>query len=344
MRRAGTLEDHLWPQLFPERSERTADEVRARMCGLQCNAGGDERRHFRLLVPAGFRLRAPDEAPASPGLLASVVSDEHPGAEISVVVDDLPREVAPADWTWYRLERAGHQLLASREDDTPVGTMADLLTRVQGPRGPVLARSNMAKDGKRIFTITCQAPEHEVPAWARDFHVVLASFALLQPERAPLAEGLASYCQLDPAIVGFSYPASWSVREEAVTPDQLDVRLDSVAGHPAAGAIHASLRGGGSPRRLLADFLGRRAREGTHLDEAPELTPCAAPTGFAEAASLAMTGTHQGLDVELRALVLTTPAAILLLGTCGPTRVRAAADWMVCRRAFEIVTETAYVV
>lgn len=344
MRLTGTLDHGLWPELFPERSGRTAEEIERLLCGLRFTEGEDERRHFRMLAPAGWRWRPAEEAQGPPGLLVSLVSDALATAEITVIADDVPREVGPADWALHHLERDGHTLWASREAHTPIGAMADLLTRKEGPRGPLVARTNMAKDGKRIFTITCQAREEEYRRWAGDFQVALASFGLLHPERAPLAERLASYCQLEPAVVGFSYPASWSLEEEALGPDHVDVRLDSIAGDGAAGTLHASARRGATPRRVAADHLARLAHGGVTLDAGPGLTPCAAPEGFTEAASLATTGTRGGAGVEVRALVLATPGVTLLLSRCGPTRAGAAIDWMVCKRAFEIAQETAYVV
>lgn len=333
-----------WPALFPDQPAGSIEDVRRRMGGLQFTQSADERRHFTLLAPPGFRWRPLEEAQSPDGLLVSLVRPLPETVEIAVFADDVAREVSPAEWALHRLERDGHALWARREAATPIGTMADLLTRKEGPHGAVIARTNMAKDGKRIFTVSCQAGEQEYPQWASDFYVTLASFKLLHPEQMPLAEKLASYCYLHPAVVGFSYPDSWTVAEEALSESECDVRLDAAAGDRGAGSIHLSARADVRPRKLVADHWARLARQGIQLGDRPELAPRTAPDGFLEASSLTATGEQDGQEVEVRAMVLATEKATLLLGTHGPTRARSAVDWMVLKRAFELVRDTVYAV
>jgi hypothetical protein len=340
-----TLLDHSqWATLFPERPAGTPEEISARLGELRFTQSADARLHFRMLAPAGWRWRPNEEAGNPEGLLASLVSDVAATAEIAVFVDDVAREVSPADWTLHRLEREGCSLWARRQAPTPIGTMADLLTRREAPGGAVIARTNMAKDGKRIFTITCRAREDEYPRWAGDFSAVLATFRLSSPEGAPLAEELASYCYLYPAVVGFSYPASWTVAHESLGQTTCDVRLDSMAGDPAAGSILLSARTGVRPRKLAADGFSALEAGGARFEARTDLEPCPPPERFGEAWTMTATGTRDGRDIEARAFVLVSPEATLLLGSCGPTRAASAFDWMVVERAFEMVRHTVYAV
>lgn len=336
-----TLPHDQWPALFPDKPAGTGDEIARRTGGLRFTESADERLHFALSAPLGWRWRPASEANDPPGLLVSLVRGAPVTAEIAVFADEVPRELSPAEWTAHRLEQGGHTLWAKREEYTPIGAMADLLTRRQGPDGERVARTNMAKDGKRIFSITCEARAEDYASLASDFYVALASFKLLHPERAPLAEPLSSYCYLTPAVVGFSYPASWALVEETVSDVEYDVRLDDAGG---AGSIHVSARVGERPRKLLADFLNKLRREGAHFEDRQGLAPCAAPSGFVEAAAMLASGTKDGEAIEVRAAALTTEKATVLVAARGPARDRSAVDWMVHQRAFEIVRDTAYAV
>jgi hypothetical protein len=338
------LDKDKWPAFFPDKPAASADEIGRRMGGLKFEDREDERRHFTLLAPLGWRLIENGEGPSPPGLLVSLVLGAPRKAEIAVFVDDVPREVSPAEWTIHRLEQAGHTLWAKREEYTPIGAMADLLTRREDAQGTFIARTNMAKDGKRIFTITCQAREDEYERLADDFCVTLATFKLLHPERAPLAEPLSSYCYLWPVVTGFSYPESFRLDEEALSDTEYDVRLDNLSGDKAAGSIHVSARLDASPRRLLAALHSKLQRLGAVFDDRPALEPEGAPKGFTEASSVAWTGSDDGGDIELSAIAFSTDKATVLVSTWGPTRARAATDWMVQKRAFEIVRDTVYVV
>lgn len=348
------LDQEQWPALFPDKPAGSGDEAARRMGGLLYDQSADERLHFSLSAPLGWRWRPANEAPDPRGLLVSLVRDvrgargAHVAAEIAVFADDVPREVSPAEWTAHRLEQGGHALWAKREAYTPIGAMADLLTRRETPGGALIARTNMAKDGARIFTITCEARAEDYPALAHDFFVTLASFKLLHPERAPLAEALASYCYLTPAVIGFSYPASWELVEEALTDAVYDVRIDSERerGGEAAGSIYVSARLNERPRKLLSDFLGRLQREGARFGDRPALASFPPPSGFIEASTMTARGAlgRDGEAIEVRAAALVTAKATVLVALCGPTRARKPFDWMAQSRAFEIVRDTAYAV
>lgn len=338
------LDPDRWPALFPERPTATPEEIGRRMGELRFTQSPDPHLHFHMLAPTGWRWRPTGEAGNPPGLLASLVSDSAATAEIAVFVDEVPREVHPADWTLLRLERAGHTLQAKRQASTPIGTMADLLTRRESPSPPVFARTNMAKDGKHIFTITCSASEPDYPRWAGDFTAILASFKLTSPERAPLAEPLSSYCYLYPAVVGFSYPASFTVTEETLTPTTCDARLDSIESNPEAGSLHLEARADVRPRKLAADHFAALPHEGQALADDLDLQPCPPPAGFDEAWTITATTTHAGRAIESFALLVTTPKTTLLLARSGPPRATSPFDWMVVDRAFDIARNTLYAV
>src|SRR5689334_22662696 len=112
-----------WPRLFPERPIGTESDIRSRLGGLRFTQHEDPRLHFEMSVPLSFRWRQPAEAPGSPGLLVSLVlvRDGADIGEIRVTVDDVPRELSPAEWAMIRLAEGGHTLLAKREEYTPIG-------------------------------------------------------------------------------------------------------------------------------------------------------------------------------------------------------------------------------
>lgn len=332
--------------LFPEMPAISTEEVHARFAGVSFTHSADERLHFTLLAPPGWTWRLPSESPYPAGLLLSLV-DGAPGhvvAEIAVAADELPREVSPAEWVRNELERRGHAPVAQREQYGPLGAVADLLTRTEGPGGTFLARTNMVKDGPRLFTLTCQAREDVYPARAGDFFATLASFHLLHPEKKTLAEPLAPFCELYPSTFGFSHPASWRLVREAESETACDVRLDNVDGDRCAGRIFVQARAGGSPRAMMPELLARIEATGVVPEGRPPLAPCDPPEGFVRAFSMVTPARRTDLDAEVRVSAFESEGTCLLLGLSGPARSLSSDWWAINKRAFEIVCESAYVV
>jgi hypothetical protein len=329
--------------LFPDKPALTSDDIARRMGGLRFTGSDDERLHFEMLAPRGWTWRDPAEAKSPPGVLLSLV-DESPGkAEISVTADELSREVSPAEWVKNRLERAGHSILAERQEYGAIGAFADVLTEAVGPEGRLLARTNMVKDAGRIFSITCAAREDVFPKRADEFFGSLASFKLLHPENAPLAEPLSTFTELYPAVFGFRYPASWRLVEEvAGTEEACDVRLDNFDGERCAGRIYVHARAAEQPRKLVSGLFARLEQAGIRALGRPDLAPEAAPEGFLKASSLVSPATYQGDKMEIRAVVLEIEGLSLLLALGGPARAMSADWWAINKRAFEIVRASVY--
>jgi hypothetical protein len=333
-----------WPRFFPDAPVGQEPEIRSRLGALYFTQHEDPRLHFEMSAPIEWRWRSPAEVSGPPGLLVSLVKDSPEIGEIRVTVDDVPRELSPAEWAMIKLSERGHALWAKREEHTPIGAVADLLTRGEGPEGRFIARTNMAKDGRRIFMITCQAREDEYPTWASDFYIALATFKLLHPEHIPLAERLVTYSCLYPAVIGFTYPASWEVAEDSQTESECLVQLDDLQGGRAAGSITVLGRSEARPRRLVTDYFKRLKQAGVGVDEIPVLAPVPAPEPFKAASMLQVTGRSPEGDVDARVMVLEWRSGAVLLGVHGPTRGRSALAWAIHQRAFEIARETVYAV
>jgi hypothetical protein len=341
-----TLPKRDWPRLFPDGPVGDEREVRSRLGGLRFTQHEDARLHFEMSAPLGWRWRPSAEVVGAPGLLVSLVQGGADSGEIRVSVDDVPRELAPAEWAMIRLEERGHALWAKREEVTPIGAVADLLTRAEGPDGGVIARTNMAKDGPRIFLVTCQARADEYPAWAGLFYIALATFKLQNPGKVALAEPLAAYSCLHPAVIGFSYPASWEVAEETLTETHCHVRLEDMQGDRPAGSITVLARSNAGKGRLVSEHVERLKQSGVVVGEVPALAPSPAPAPelFTAASVLQATGQSAEGEVDVRVMVLEGESGALLLGVHGPTRSRSAVARAVHQRAFEIVRDTAYAV
>jgi hypothetical protein len=330
--------------LLPNNPPLSEEDIQRRMGGLEFTVSKDARLHFRLLVPLGWTWRDPNEAKCPPGTLLSLVFGSSSRAEIRVIVDNIPRETSPAEWVLIELERAGHTLVTQSEMDTPIGTLADILTKIDGPDGTMLARTNMAKDGARIFTITCQAREDVYRELAGEFLISLASWKLLAPEKAPLAEPLGTFSELYPAAVGFRYPESWQLASEVLSAEVCDVRLDNLDGDRRTGQIHVQLRAAQRPQKLVSAYLAKLAAAGVELQGRPDLTPCSPRKGFLTAASLVAPAAYKGDPFEVRAHAMEIDGAGLLIAIAGPARSKFPASWAVNKRAFEIVRDSIYAV
>jgi hypothetical protein len=297
-----------------------------------------------MSVPGTWTWRPPAEVSDAPGLLVSLVQGSPDKGEIRVTVDDVPRELSPAEWAMIELSKRGHALWAKREAHTPIGVVADLLTRAEGPDGGVIARTNMAKDGRRIFTITCQAPHDEYPTWASDFGIALATFRLLHPGPRPLAEQVLMVSYLYPAVIGFSHPVSWVATEEADTESECLVRLDDLEADRVVGSMTMHARSETKPDRLVSRYFKRLAQAGVTVDTVPAGSPAPPPEYFTKASMVRATGRSAEGDVDVRGMVLEARFGALLLVVNGPTRERSALPWAIHQRAYEIALDTLFAI
>ncbi|MFO0588702.1 MAG: hypothetical protein U0441_14225 [Polyangiaceae bacterium] len=317
-----------------------------RLRGVRVALAPDARLHFGVLLPRGFTVRVPGPIEGAPGQLLSAVDSPAADAEVSVIADEVPREVNPADWVSDRLASAGHAVIAARRKDGPSGAAGDLLTRVVTASGPHLARTNTVKDGARIFAVTCRAREDRFADLAADYLAVLASFTLLAPERAPLAEPLASFTAIHPAVVGFRHPRSWHNENERADLDAQDVRLDALHEGRCAGRIYvqARLPGRGQKSRLVTDFVERMRAEGMVLAASLDLEDGPAPEGFDRASFAAVPSSREGAPAELRVATFENEAALILVAVRGPSRASSSYWWAVNKRAFDLVVESLHAV
>lgn len=317
-----------------------------RLRGVRVAVSPDARLHFSVLVPSGFTVRLPGPLEGAPGQMLSAVDSPSADAEVSVLVDEVPREVSPADWVTDRLAGAGHTMIAARRRNEPSGASGDLLTRVVLASGPHLARTNTVKDGARIFAVTCRAREDRFPDLADDFFAVLASFTLLAPERAPVAEPLASFTAIHPAVVGFRYPQSWQSENERADLDAQDVRLDALHEGRCAGRVYmqARLPGHGRRARLVNDFVERMRAEGMDLPGPIDLAETAVPEGFERASMGSVLSSRAGAPAEVRIATFENEAAVVLVAVRGPSHASSPYWWAVNKRAFDLVVESLHAI
>ncbi|MEZ4293668.1 MAG: hypothetical protein R3B70_01735 [Polyangiaceae bacterium] len=342
-----TLSHEARARLLPGRPEGDEEALRRALAALRYTPEGAPTAHFELSAPLGWQWQPRAESPPVPGLLVSLAEPGGRG-RVLVSMDEVPRELSPADWALMRLEERGHTLLASKSEYTPLGAVADLLTRASPPSGPVLARTNMAKAGRRIFLVTCEAPEDEYPRWAPLFYIALATFRALHRGDAALAEPLDKYLHIHPAVVGFSYPASLQLIEDIRSRDEHALRLVDPAAPGEDTALHPTLTlrslAGARPRRLATEHIERARKSGARFDDLPDLAPLPPPDLFEAASGLDLTGSSPSGDIALRLAVFESEAGAVLLACDGPARARAPFGWAVGRRAFEIVRDTLFLV
>lgn len=335
------LDKARWAELFPDHESFTG-VPRASFVTTSSEGGPSERFHFSIATPRDLRRARLEDLPPREGILAAFVDDR--GAEIAIYGDEVAHELSPADWAELRLERLGHQPWATREQDTPIGRMADLLTRRDQGGSTVIARTNAVKDGKRIFTIVCAAPEARYRELAASFFASLATFQLTQPEGAPRAEALLTYSYLEPAIASLMHPASFELMADGFDEDTFDVRLDARTEKGFLGSLHATVRKEEAPGRFVAEHFARLDAAGIRIDARGPLVDARAPEGFARAFTLDATGTWGTTPVLVQALVLVNDAATVLLATTGPTRAHDGYGWAVSRRALQIARDTVYAI
>lgn len=335
------LTDSQIQTLFPTQVESNSSALKAHLAAVRFTQNADLATHFELSAPADFQWTLPAEGDNPP-----LVTLRSPAttARIQVFRKTVSREIAPADWTQMFLDERGHQVVHSREQTTPLGLMSDVLSATQTPNGTVFARTNTAKAGTDLYTVTCEAPESEFAQLAHFFFITLGTFHLLHPTKQALAEQLRTFSYLYPAIVGFAYPESWGLAEETQTSTECLVRLADLEGARAVGNITVHALAGASSRRLFAQQIELWATHQIEFDSVPDLTPGPPTKLFQTMESADLSGRSPRGPISAAVCVLQNDAGHLIIAVDGPSRTHSPFASAVHRRAFELVRDTAYLV
>ncbi|MFQ5569493.1 MAG: hypothetical protein ACE5G0_07445 [Rhodothermales bacterium] len=303
--------------------------------------------HFSLLLGQNWRpVDVPSEAPepGEPSVIAYFRSLDRPGlrGEVEVTALLLPREVAPADWLDAYLEHHGHTVVNRREEATPGGAVADVLTRSWGERGWLISRWTAIKDFNRLFVIQARSYEPYYYKHTQAFFVALSSFEVLHTSGWPYAERLLSFSRRYPGDFCFFYPESWQLQ---VDPDShmhaLGVDVVNQHGDAPLGKMRLNTVAREHLHNVqeLADQYVETLKA-TDLEVPPiRLFPREEVGGFEEmweGKATVSTGSD-GLDIRLTAGK--RPDAWFLVALLCPTRETDVESWAVNKRAYEIMLD-----
>ncbi|MBK8258703.1 MAG: hypothetical protein IPK82_39355 [Polyangiaceae bacterium] len=338
---AHPLTDSQIQTLFPTQVESNSDTLKAHLAAVRFTQNANPETHFELSAPAAFQWIPP--APAEHPPLVTLKSPTTT-ARIQVFHNTVVREIAPADWTQIFLQERGHQVIHCREQVTPLGLMSDVLSATQTPHGSVFARTNTAKAGTHLYTLTCEAPDNEFPELAQSFFITLGTFHLLHPTKQALAEQLRTFSYLYPAILGFAYPESWGLAEEVQNSAECLVRLADIQGDRALGNITVHALAGASPRRLFAQQTELWAAHQIEFDSVPDLTPAPPTKLFQTMETAHLSGRGPRGPISAAVCVLQNEVGHLLIALDGPSKAHSPFASAVHRRAFELVRDTAYLI
>lgn len=333
---------------FPTRVSQEPETVNRNFVWFRHTLPEDRRYHFSILLPDTWRVdtATPDEpTPAAPIKTLAAFTTRRRQASVGILAVRLARDVAPADWLELLLEERGEQVLSWRETDTPGGRVADILSRLETPRGTWVSRWLALKDGNVLFVVRCRTREQDYPDYADTFLLALDSFRLLSPCDWPFAEPVqALNLPISPGLAVI-LPKSWQIRRDQY--DNANVRSFQVTNQTKDGSIGTMTVAGiarsaeSDPQNLAVNYVRELRRNHVGICNIPlDAADAGGPfdavwRGRAEALL-------RGQKVEVRVFVGQCGAAWFFAGSLGAARQTHAGAWAINKRAFEILVDYAH--
>ena len=150
-----------------------------------------------------------------------------------------------------------------------------------------------------------------------------------------------------PARVRFKYPQSWTLAEAKAAPAGVaafDLRQGSAA-TGLVGLIRVKVLSrehfaGATADDLVKSWGAEMTEAGVELGKPAYDADLEPEAGFAGGCYLLIPARVGGQADEARLLVLSTRDAWVVVSMLGPVRERGAMEWMVVKRAFEVVHDT----
>lgn len=281
--------------------------------------------------------------------IAMIHGPEAAGIDVTIQAGTriVEREVAMEDYLQSYAEGLGYRILREQWGTYSDRQVYELLARTDFNGVDCLVRMALSRDHKRYFLVCGFCAASEYANFAKDLGVAVVSFKQLKPTGNPYSEEMVRQA-LSPTKVAFLFPRSWTAKPAASPPDGMAV-CDLTHGSEekgVAGWIRVkSVSRTTYPKAGAADHLAGLREE---LGDLGFTTDTAVFDGPVEPAKSFEAGgrfvifpaTRDGRLNEVRAVFLPTRDAWLVLTLLTPAHELGPIEWMINKRAFEIVRDT----
>jgi len=277
------------------------------------------------------------------GLVLGPVADGVP-VLLQVGYRIVPREVSPEDYMEVYTEQTGFKIVKDQWGKYSGQSAYDVLARGSISGIDTVARFSLSHDGNRFFLVSGYCPLSAYPKFAKDIGVAIVSFHLLKPTGKPTVEDMVTHDVPDPAV-SFTYPKSWTLTPGTNAPKGI-AAFDLYNGDEKTGTIGwirvkiaaRSLYPDATANQYVNSFLEEVAASGFAFDNAVFNAPIDPGTKFLPGGRYIIFPVFKDNVVsEARLVVLPSKNAWHVLSLLSPARDRGMVEWMINKRAFEIL-------
>lgn len=277
------------------------------------------------------------------GLIRGPMADTVP-VILQVGYRIVPREVSPEDFLEAYTEETGFKIVKDQWGKYSGQNAYDVLARGNISGIDTVARFSLSHDGNRFFLVSGYCPLSAYPKFAKDIGVGIVSFHLLKPTGKPSVEDMVTHDVPDPAV-SFTYPKSWTLLPGKSPPKGI-AAFDLYNGDEKTGTIGwirvkiaaRSLYPDATTDQYVNSFLEEVAASGFRFDNAVFNAPIDPGPKFLPGGKYIVFPVFKDNAVsEARLVVLPSKNAWYVLSLLSPARDRGMVEWMVNKRAFEIL-------
>jgi len=311
---------------------------------------GDTSLSFEMTMPDGWvedrdlaPIDAPDEYLVTIARFRQSAKSELPVIEVNFTI--IGEEVGLADWFDLYVQMGELRLLRPKRA-AAAETVAPLLRyRARQPVGEreCIGEYGLIRDGNRIFLVIGTAAEDDFRKIAGVFDRSIQSFRLLNPASSKYAEPVSSVNGRDGQRL-FSYPSRWElVTLDGLSPGKRGADLRFVEEGDVLGYIRAKQLQRSAYPDITPEGAFREARlevEDSGFQPSRDgwqLVPAPFSTSFGVSELKFARGTFAGVKDEVWIQVVTGDEALHVFTLLTPSRSENVRQWMINRRAFEIV-------
>ncbi len=259
----------------------------------------------------------------------------------------VEREVAVEDYLQAYAEGLGYQILKEQWGTYSDRRVYEILARTDLGGVDCLVRMALSRDHNRFFLVCGFSTASEYLNFAKEIGVALVSFHLLQPSGKQYSEEMIEQ-RFDAPKLSFLCPKSWLLKPAKNAPEGIAV-CDLSHGSEEVGIV-GWIRVKIHSRTVYPDFCApeylssfrEELADLKYLADVPIFNAPIEPVGkFLQGGRyIIMPATRDGKVSEIRLVILPTKDSWLVLSLLSPPRDRGPVEWMINKRAFEIVRDT----
>ena len=319
-------------------------------------SASDSSLTYRIVIPRNWEARRakptteldPSQKIINLGQFVRPSEEQFPSI-IEINYLELPREVDLGDWLTVYASGNDMKLVKWCWREFDGREMIDsLLLRKILDRTCVI-RLAVLRNHTRIFLVSGLAEENEYSNHSETFGISVASFRLSEPREEPFAEPLERFDLQFPFPIAFHRPASFQIHkrsDQGESAFMLDLRASDKGdgpGHHIRVAVLKRTEGSKvSSAALFRSIIESLSPDGYKPNGEIEEVPLQIKGNrFYERGDMMVAPMRGAEEVaEVRALALRTDTAWYLIYVLAPDPKQQPLEWMVHKRAFEIITLT----